>query len=139
MKSDQYTQDGAMEAVAELVGWYAAARLAARLGGRTLHIPELPQEDHPITLVVGLEKSQEISAMMGGENIELPSTHEVQREMELSRRDEIMCEMAARGLENKTIARWLRVDHRTVKNVLQEKAAVVEAYKAEHPRRPSAR
>ena len=59
--------------------------------------------------------------------------------MELSRRDEIICEMSARGIEKKTIARWLRVDHRTVRNVLSEQAAVVEAYKAKHPRRPEAR
>ncbi|SFD67620.1 hypothetical protein SAMN05660831_02082 [Thiohalospira halophila DSM 15071] len=124
-----------MEAVAEVVGWYSAARLAARLGGKTLHVPERMDEGHLIALIVGPDKAKEISDMMGGENIELPSTCEIQQEMERSRLHDNICEMAARGVETKTIARWLHMSRKTVQKVLDQQQAIVDAYKAKHPRR----
>lgn len=119
----------AMDELAEVIGWRGAARMAAWLGGKTIHIPQKPDEGHALSRILGHEEALQVGAMMGGEDIELPSTGELQEEMEAIRRDAMVCEMAAEGVAVRTIARWARVGRPTIRNILRDRGPVIEALK----------
>jgi Mor family transcriptional regulator len=111
-----------IEEIAEVVGIGAAYEIACRWGNGELYVPIKATLTHPISLTIGLEAARKLSAVFGGERLEIPIERNVLKDL---RNEEIRKARVERGESLGKIARDFGLNRATIVMILR-KAGVIE-------------
>lgn len=113
-----------VETVATAVGFIATCELCARFGGRTFYVPSRASSAHILSLFLGNEKSQKLSAMVGGQTIELPMLREVSKKREI----DIICRKLAAGESDRQILLTSDISMGNLKRIKNSNSQLIAAY-----------
>jgi hypothetical protein len=92
-----------------LLGDDAARALSQACGGRRLYVPKSPGPNHPITVILGQDKADQLAGAFHGVGIDVPMMPETQAQIR---------KLDALGWTRAAIAREVRVTERWVYKTL---------------------
>lgn len=82
-----------------------------------LYVPKAIRPDHPLVQMIGWHDARRLVKAFGGEILKPATCSDVYRRF----RDASIVHLAADGVKTPTIADWMQVSERHVRNVLREK------------------
>lgn len=81
MRSDYADLPNSVRDLVDVVGLKAALEIVEVRGGARLYVPKRPHRAHWLSGVIGWDKLRDLSAIYGGEEIEVPTCAERKRKL----------------------------------------------------------
>ena len=106
----KFMQNSTLDDISAVVGFTATVALAARYGGKNLHIPLQTSGEHPIAKLAGISVMERLVQNWGGKSLAIPTLNCV----EISLRNERVTQMLQAKTPHKTIAKMTGLSLRRI-------------------------
>lgn len=106
-------QSSMLQRICDAIGFEGTCELAGWMGGRTLYVPDVADQEHVIAKIIGYDASVQLVASFGGETITLPNGDAYFR----ARRNREVAGLLAEGYSERYVGNRFRITTAQVRNI----------------------